>query len=71
MKKDNLVSREEIRALLERIKARSLKEGDGQILKAIIEKTFTLRDLYWEGKLPSKDELRRLLAIPRPERSND
>ena len=71
MKKDNLVSREELRALLERIKARSLKEGDGQILKAIIEKTFTLRDLYWEGKLPSKDELRRLLAIPRPERSDD
>jgi len=48
-----------------------LKEGDGQLLKAIIEKTFTLRDLYWEGKLPSKDELRRLLAIPRPERAND
>jgi hypothetical protein len=71
MKKDNLVSREELRALLERVEARSLKEGDGQLLKAIIEKTFTLRDLYWEGKLPSKDELRRLLAIPRPERSND
>jgi hypothetical protein len=71
MKKDNLVSREELMALLERVKARSLKEGDGQILKAIIEKTFTLRDLYWEGKLPSKDELRRLMAIPRPERSND
>ncbi len=71
MKKDNLVSREELMALLERVKARSLKEGDGQLLKAIIEKTFTLRDLYWEGKLPSKDELRRLLAIPRPERAND
>jgi hypothetical protein len=71
MKKDNLVSREELMALLGRVKARSLKEGDGQLLKAIIEKTFTLRDLYWEGKLPSKDELRRLLAIPRPERSND
>ena len=71
MKKDNLVSRAELMALLERVKAQSLKEGDGQILKAIIEKTFTLRDLYWEGKLPSKDELGQLLAIPRPERSND
>jgi hypothetical protein len=71
MKKDNPVSREELMALLERVKAQSLKEGDGQILKAIIEKTFALRDLYWGGKLPSKDELRRLLAIPRPERSND
>ena len=71
MKKGNLVSREELMALLERVEAQSLKEGDGQLLKAIIEKTFTLRDLYWEGKLPSKDELRRLLAIPRPERSDD
>ena len=71
MKEDNLVSREELRALLERVKARSLKEGDGQLLQAIIERTFTLRDLYWEGKLPTQDELGRLLAIPRPERSND
>ena len=71
VKKDNLVSREELLALLERVEARSLKEGDGQLLKAIIERTFTLRDLYWEGKLPSKDELGGLLAIPRPERSND
>jgi len=71
VKKENLVSREELLVLLERVEARSLKEGDGQLLKAIIERTFTLRDLYWEGKLPSKDELGRLLAIPRPERSND
>ena len=56
---------------IERVEARSLKEGDGQILKSIIEKTFTLRQLYWEGKIPSKDKLRRLLAIPRPEKSDD
>jgi hypothetical protein len=48
-----------------------LKEGDAQILKAVIEKTFTLRELYWEGKMPSKDKLRRLLTIPRPEKSDD
>ncbi len=71
VKKDNLVSREELLALLERVEAQSLKEGDGQILKAVIEKTFTLRQLYWEGKIPSKDKLRRLLAIPRPEKSDD
>ena len=74
MKKKNRVSREELLALLERVEARSLKEADGQILKAVIEKTFTLRQLYWEGKIPSKDKLRRLLAIPRPEtpdKSND
>ena len=71
MRKENLVSREELLALLERVKAHSLKEGDGRLLKAIIEKTFTVRDLYWAGKLPSEDDLRRLLAIPRPERSDD
>ena len=71
MKKENRVSREELVALLERVEARSLKEGDGQIIKAVIEKTFTLRQLYWEGKIPSKDKLRRLLAIPRPEKSDE
>ena len=71
MKKKNRVSREELLALLERVEAQSLKEGDGQILKAVIEKTFTLRQLYWEGKIPSKDKLRRLLTIPRPEKSDD
>ena len=71
MKKNNCVSGEELLALLERVEAQSLKEGDVQILKAVIEKTFTLRQLYWEGKIPSKDKLRRLLAIPRPEKSDD
>jgi hypothetical protein len=71
MNKKNHVSREELLALLERLKAESLKEGDAQILKAVIEKTFTLRQLYWEGKFPSKDKLRRLLAIPRPETSDE
>ena len=71
MKKNNRVSREELLALLERVEAQSLKEGDGQILKAVIEKTFTLRQLYWEGRIPSKDKLRRLLAIPQPEPSDD
>ena len=71
MKKNNRVSREELLALLERVEARSLNEGDGQIIKAVIEKTFTLRQLYWEGKIPSKDKLRRLLAIPRPEKLDD
>jgi hypothetical protein len=70
MKKKNRVSREELLALIERLEAESLKEGDAQILKAVIEKTFTLRQLYLEGKIPSKDKLRQLLAIPRPEKSN-
>jgi len=71
MKKKNRVSREELLALIERLEAESLKEGDAQILKAVIEKTFTLRQLYWEGKMPSKDKLRQLLAIPRPEKLDD
>jgi hypothetical protein len=71
MKKKNRVSREELLALLERLEAQSLKEGDAQILKAVIEKTFTLRQLYWEGKMPSQDKLRWLLTIPRPEKSDD
>ena len=71
MKKNNGVSREELLALLERLEAQSLKEGDAQILKAVIEKTFTLRQLYWEGKMPSQDKLRWLLTIPRPEKSDD
>jgi hypothetical protein len=71
MNKKNCVSREELLALIERLEAQSLKEGDAQILKAVIEKTFTLRQLYWEGKMPSQDKLRRLLTIPRPEKSDD
>jgi hypothetical protein len=71
MKKKNRVSREELLALFERLEAQSLKEGDAQILKAVIEKTFTLRQLYWEGKMPSQDKLRWLLTIPRPEKSDD
>ena len=71
MKKKNRVSGEDFLALLERLEAQSLKEGDTQILKAVIEKTFTLRQLYWEGKIPSKGKLGRLMAIPRPERSDE
>jgi hypothetical protein len=71
MKKEDRLSLEEIAALIERVEARSLKKGDGQIIKAVIEKTFTLRQLYWDGKIPSKDELRRLLEIPKPDKSDD
>jgi hypothetical protein len=71
VKKDNLVSREELLALLERVEAQSLKEGDGQILKAVIEKTFRVRQLHWEGKITSKGQLRRLLEIQKPDKSDD
>lgn len=71
VKKDNLLSREELLALLERVQARSLNEGDGQIIKAVIEKTFRVRQLHWEGKITSKGQLRRLLEIPKPDKSDD
>ena len=71
VKKDNLVSREQLLGLLERVEARSLKEGDGQILKAVIEKTFRVRQLHWEGKITSKGQLRRLLQIPKPDKPDD
>jgi hypothetical protein len=67
----NRLSMQELAALLERVQARSLKQGDEQIIKAVIEKTLTLRQLYWEGKIPSKGKLGRLMAIPRPERSDE
>lgn len=53
MKKKNRLSREELSSLLGRVEARCLKEGDEQIIKAVIEKTFTLRQLYWDGN-PAK-----------------
>ena len=71
MKKEDCISMEEIAALIERAEARSLKEGDGQIIKAVIEKTFRVRQLHWEGKITSKGQLRRLLEIPKPDRSDD
>ncbi len=67
----NRLSMQELAALLERVEARSLKQGDEQIIKAVIEKTLTLRQLYWEGKIPSKGKLRRLMAIPKPERADE
>ena len=71
MKKDNLLTPEEFAALIERLEARSLKEGDGQILKAVLEKTLLIEQKYWEGKITSKRQLWRLMAIPRPEKSDD
>ena len=66
MKKEDCISLEEIAALIERAEARSLKIGDEQIIKAVIEKTLVMKQLVKEGKIPSRRKLRRLMAIPRP-----
>jgi len=71
MKKEDRLSLEEIDALIERVEARSLREGDGQIIKAVIGKTLMIEQLVKEGKIPSKRKLRRLMAIPRPEKPDE
>lgn len=68
MKKEDRVSLEEIATLIERAEARSLKEGDEQIIKAVIERTLLIEQLVREGKIPSKRKLWRLMAIPRLEK---
>ena len=71
MKKGDYISPEEIEALIERAEARSLKEGDGQIIAEVIRKTLMIEQLVKEGKLPSGRKLRRLIAIPRPKKSDE
>jgi len=71
MKKEDHLTLEEIAALIERVEARSLREGDGQIIKAVIEKTLMIERLVREGKIPSRRKLRRLMAIPRPEKPDE
>jgi hypothetical protein len=71
MKKEDRLSLDELAALIERVEARSLKKGDGQIIKAVIKKTRLIEQLVKEGKIPSKRKLRRLMAIPRPEKSDE
>jgi len=73
--REDCISSEEIAALIERAEARSLKEGDGQIIAEVIRKTLSIRpdhgmieQLVKEGKVPSGRKLRRLMAIPRPKK---
>jgi hypothetical protein len=71
MKKGNYLTLEDFAALTQRIKAQSLKKGDGQILEAVLEKTFLIQQKYREGKITSRKQLRRLMAIARPKEWDD
>ncbi len=71
MKKEDFVSMEEIAALIERVKARSLEEGDGPIIAKVIRKTLLIEKMASEGKITSGRQLRRLMAIPRPKRPEE
>ena len=62
---------EEIAALVERAEARSLKEGDEQIITAVIKKTLLIEQMAKEGKITSRRKLRRLMAIPRPKKPDE
>lgn len=71
MKKKDFITSEEIAALIERAEARSLKEGDGQIIAEVIRKILMIEQLLKEDKIPSWRKLRRLLAIPRPKKPEE
>ena len=71
MKKEDRISLEKIAALIERAEARSLKEGDEQIITEVIRKTLMIEQLVKEGKVPSRRKLRRLMAIPRPKKPDE
>ena len=71
MKEEDRISMEEIAALIERAEARSLKEGDEQIITAVIKKTLMIEQLVKEDKVPSRRKLRRLMAIPRPKKPGE
>jgi hypothetical protein len=69
--REDFISLEEIAALIERAEARSLKEGDGQIIVEVIGKTLLIEQMAKEGKITSRRKLRRLMAIPRPKKSEE
>ena len=71
MKKEDRLSLDELAALIERVEARFLKKGDGQIIKAVIKKTLMIEQWVKKGKVPSKRKLRRLMAIPRPKKPGE
>ena len=71
MKEEDRIPSDEIAALIERAEARALKEGDGEIITAVIKKMVEIERLYHEGKITSKRKLRRLMAIPRPKKPEE
>jgi len=71
MKKEDCISPKEIAALIERAEARSLKEGDEQIITVVIKKTLMIEQLVKEDKVPSRRKLRRLMVIPRPKKPGE
>ena len=71
MKEEDRITSEEIAALIERTEARALKEGDSEIITAVIKKMVEIEQLYKEGKITSGRKLRRLMTIPRPKKPDE
>ncbi len=71
MKEEDRITSDEISALIERAEARALKEGDAEIITAVIKKMVEIEGLYKEGKITSGRQLRRLIPIPRPTPSGE
>jgi hypothetical protein len=71
MNEEDRIPSDEIAALIERAEARALKEGDAEIITAIIKKMVEIEGLYKEGKITSGRKLRRLIPIPRPKPSEE
>jgi hypothetical protein len=71
MKEEDRITSDEIAALIERAEARALKEGDTEIVTAVIKKMVQIERLYHEGKITSRRKLRRLMEIPRPKPSDE
>jgi len=71
MKEEDRIRSDEIAALIERAEARALKEGDAEIITAVIQQMVEIERLYHEGKITSRRKLRRLMEIPRPKPSGE
>jgi hypothetical protein len=69
MKKEDCITLDEIAALIERAEASALKEGDAEMISAVIKKMVEIEHLYKEGNITSRRKLGRLIGIPRPRTS--
>ena len=71
MRREDRVSRQELAALIKKLKARAcLDPTDYYIINEVLRKTFALQEICQEGREPTDEELEELLTIPRPEKAD-
>lgn len=72
MRREDRVSRQELAALIKKLKARTpLDKADYSIITEVLRKTFALQQICQEGREPTNEELEELLTLPRPEKANE